>query len=453
MSKTFNMPKFFRTNLIVISLFLFSTAFLLYQHSTGTIWDFASYVLNAKFLFANGFYFEWLRPPLMPFLLGIFSLFGWLVSEYFYIVFVSVLHLFASVKLAKICKIKKEIFYALTLTPFLLNFGLLAGPYLLAFALLELSMAFLLEKKSSLSGIFLGLTVLAHYTTIIFLPLLLFNKKLRNIMISFLFFLFPLLPWLLFSQLTTGNFLTSFFDSYFLNISARQTFSASFAETAKQVLLFGNYYLLLFTFGLFYAFKKKKFEFFLFLSFAALALVSFLKIPFKHPVYLFNFLLPLAYFSSLALEKIKKEKMLPIILIVIITNFFFAINFFPFVRSLDYYKNALNKTDECMGISNEWVYLNYLGRPTTPPISISSMQEFTDEGYKIIYFKKTGEQFYKIDELKEFPVLFEDSEYLILGREDRCKKYEKVVHSITKERFGRFLSIEETFKFLFYGKI
>src|SRR3989338_9343912 len=82
-------------------LYLFSTIFFLWQHTTGISWDFTSYVLNAKYIFSNGLYFEWYRAPLMPFMLGILSVFGWKLAEYLFIVLVSSLYLFSCIKFSK----------------------------------------------------------------------------------------------------------------------------------------------------------------------------------------------------------------------------------------------------------------------------------------------------------------------------------------------------------------
>ena len=97
-----------KENLLIVFVFVSSTSFFIYQHSTGISWDFSVYVLNAKYIFSDGKYFEWLRPPLIPVFLGLFSLFGWKASEYLFIIFTSGLFLFSSIKLSKKLNLPKH---------------------------------------------------------------------------------------------------------------------------------------------------------------------------------------------------------------------------------------------------------------------------------------------------------------------------------------------------------
>ncbi|PIU01939.1 hypothetical protein COT68_00550, partial [bacterium (Candidatus Torokbacteria) CG09_land_8_20_14_0_10_42_11] len=65
LSKSFD---FIKKNKVITILFCLATAFFVIQHATGLSWDFIVYVLNAKYLFAKGFYFEWERPIVTPLL-------------------------------------------------------------------------------------------------------------------------------------------------------------------------------------------------------------------------------------------------------------------------------------------------------------------------------------------------------------------------------------------------
>ena len=95
----------FLKNKFIIFLYLASTAFFIYQHTTGLSWDFSVHALNAKYIFDSGYYFEWNRPPLPTFLIGIFSAFGWKAAEYLFIIAVSTLLFFSSLFFADIFKI------------------------------------------------------------------------------------------------------------------------------------------------------------------------------------------------------------------------------------------------------------------------------------------------------------------------------------------------------------
>ena len=200
-----------KENIIIISLFLFSTSFFIYQHTTGISWDFSSYVLNAKYLFSNGTYFEWFRPPLTPITIGIFSIFGWIIAEYLYIILVSSLFLFSSVKISKKFGVQKELFYIISLSFFTLNNGLNVGTELLTLSLLELVIVYLDNYKS---GIFMVLSILTRYNNIIYLPLLLFKKEPKKIFTSCILIGLILFPWLIFNFYKTGDPFTSITDLY-----------------------------------------------------------------------------------------------------------------------------------------------------------------------------------------------------------------------------------------------
>ena len=95
-----NFKEFIEKNKFSVFLFVISSFLFLYQH-LNLGWDFKAYVLNAKYLFYNGAYFETVRPPLVSLLMGFFLLFKGL-SEYLYLFFVSFLFFFSTIKLSDI---------------------------------------------------------------------------------------------------------------------------------------------------------------------------------------------------------------------------------------------------------------------------------------------------------------------------------------------------------------
>lgn len=447
LSKFFSLVK---KNKIITILFCLSTAFFIIQHTTGLSWDFVVYVLNAKYLFANGFYFEWERPIITPLLLGVFSFFGWLFAEYAYIIFASGLHFFATIKLSKQLKISPFIFYGLSLTPFLLIGGLSVGTELLYFALLELTIALILAKKSS-SGIFLSLATIAHYTNIIFLPLLLFNKKFKKILTSFILFALPILAWLLFNYILTGNALTSVVNSYALNVYFRGYLFTPF--NVKQFLAAASYYLIfaIASIALLIKNKKIKKEGLIMLLFFFLVIVSYIRIPLKSARYLFPIILPLAYFTTVFIKGLKTKTALKLITIIIIINFLFAFSsiFFAPLTNPAPFKQAtskieeIDKTKSCMLISNEWVFFNYLGRPTEPAPWKEKLNDSISEGNRILLYKSIAEPEYIKDKdfLYKFPVLEENEEYILLGNKSVCKP-EHIVDSTYLERLFKNTGIK-----------
>lgn len=207
-------------NWVLILLFILSTSFFIYQHYSTLAWDFGAYVLNAKYLFGSGNYFEHYRAPLASFLIGIFSIFGWKVAEYLFIVFVSSLFLFSTYELSDALGAKSWVIYLISLSPYVLLYGVWQGTELLSLALLELFIAFLIKKKR-FSSLFLGLACLTRYNFLIFLPLVIFYEDWKKIIESVAWFAIPFIPFFLFQFHFTGNMLTSIANSYLLNVKMR----------------------------------------------------------------------------------------------------------------------------------------------------------------------------------------------------------------------------------------
>ncbi|RLG10134.1 hypothetical protein DRN69_09505 [Candidatus Pacearchaeota archaeon] len=415
-------------NLIVFSiLFLISTSFFIYQHASGISWDFASYVLNAKYLFDDGLYFEWLRAPLPSLMLGSFSIFGWKSSEYLFIIFVSLIHLLASIKLSKNFKFNPILFYSLTLIPAMLNFSFLAGTELLSLALLEFGISYIFEKNNKkagiLSGLFFGLAITARYTNLLFIPLILFHKKAKKILISALFLAVPLIPWMIYNYVQTGNPLMSIGSSLLINISQRSGDFGFFMHSIE----FLRYYVLFLVGGIIVS--KKNAPFWVMTSFLIISLISFARIPNKEIRYLFNLILPCAYFSYAFFRSFGKKVLVISCMILVILSFGIAFSHPMKLTSISLYENVSNYLDKgCMYMSNMWVPLNYLGYNSEPaPVEFNKekIPKFIDDGKRIIYFKKmlNSDYFYVENKsfMKSFPVLNETEKYLILGKED-CKE-------------------------------
>src|SRR3989344_8285221 len=117
----------FIKNYLIYIIFILTVIFFLYQHYKILNWDFTVYILNAKYFFSQGNYFELYREPITPLLLGIFSIFTWKLSPYIYIIFVLFLHFYSSIKLAKKFNLHKNLYYLISISPFFLLEGLKNG--------------------------------------------------------------------------------------------------------------------------------------------------------------------------------------------------------------------------------------------------------------------------------------------------------------------------------------
>ena len=99
MKKIINKIKtFFLENPLVTALFVLSTLFFLVQHYFDFGWDFAAYIINAKYLFYGGNYYEVYRAPLISVIMAPLLPLG-KASQYLYVFLVSSLFLYSTKKL------------------------------------------------------------------------------------------------------------------------------------------------------------------------------------------------------------------------------------------------------------------------------------------------------------------------------------------------------------------
>lgn len=425
--KIFDVKNFFVKNSIILFLYLFSAIFFIFQHSSGVAWDFSAYVLNAKYLFAGGYYFEFFRPPLTPFLLGVFSVFGWIAAEYLYIIFVSTLYLFSCIKFAKTFGIDKKIFYALALNPFVLLYGLAEGTELLGLSLLILFVTYLSDSGKK-SGFFLFLAALTRYNNFLYLPLIFLRRNLRKIAVTLGIFSLTFLPWLLYNYFVTGSSLTSMADAYAFNIKYRDYIKMPMQ--AEQFLLAFNYLLPFFILGLLLNLKKIKEIDFIMVFVLILTIYSYFSTPIKLERYLFNLVLPSVYFSSILLTKWKNKIIFYILPILTVFIIFYG-NFLGLqYTKLDSnnYGEALKDLDDCMVASNGWVYINYLGSISDVPPREEQFANKIGEGYRIVLYKNIGEPPYTFNMtfLQQFPIIKETSFYILFGNKSICKPVYKV---------------------------
>ncbi len=416
-----NLIKKFLKEKYAFLIYILVTIFFIYQHTLGIGWDFASYILNAKYFFSNGNYFEWLRPPLTSFLIGIFSIFTWKLAPYFYIIFLTTLHFYSSLSLAKKFNINSNIYYIISLSPFFLINGITEGTEILSLSLLQLFLAYINNRGSSA---FLALSFLTRYPSIIFFPLILFKKDFKKILFDLFIFILILSPWLLYNYVLTGNALTSIADAYALNIKFRLEY-INFNFNILDVILIGNY-LLIFTFLYFIKnyknFNKKDFIIIIFL---ALFLISYLRTPVKIFRYLFLILIPLTYFSVKYLDKLKnKFKITFILLIISIIIFILSFSINKDLENFNIEKEAKNNLDNCNLMSNRWVPMNYIGVTALPAPRKELLQYYINEGNRILIFYKSDEPDYSNNKefLESFSVIKKTDSYILLGDNKKCNK-------------------------------
>ncbi|VVB74703.1 Uncharacterised protein [uncultured archaeon] len=456
--------EFIKNNKIFVLILLASTIYFCTQHFLTLSWDFSAYVLNAKYFLGQGAYFEPFRPPLAPALIGILSIFGWKSAEYIYIIIVSVFFAYSSHKLAKALSVNPTLFYALLLTPFALAQGMLAGTELLSLALLELGIAYALNKKP-LSGLALGAGMLTRYQMAMFTPIFLLDRNKKRFLLNIGLFFVTLAPWFIYNYIKYGNFLTSIADQYALNVLNR----ADIIQPAQigHLLAAQGIFLPLMIIGIILcavmlrekAERESKLpEFLVMIYVLAVTIYGYIASPLKDPRYLFLTILPAAYFSIKTIEwavlkfisgrnrlhKTQPEKVfLGIALIVLFAGIIFAVQDF---------KNLENRTaliseaaqninslglGECKLSSSAWVLLNYEGINALTLPKHGNLERTINLGAVALIFYDDNDPTYPLDEnyLNNLPTLFRGEGYVLFGTRT-CMKNTELLDKT-------FLEIEE----------
>ncbi len=417
---------------IIALFFALSTAFLIYQHTTGISWDFSVYVLNAQYIFSGGNYIEWYRSPLPSILIFILSPFGYLTAEYLYISMVSMLHLYACLKFAERFKLNRAIFYVLSLSVFILFRGMLVGSELLSLSLLMLFLTHIDNRKS---GMFLGLAFLARYSNIIFLPLLFmkdWRKDWKKIVTSLVLFLLVLSPWLVYNQVQTGSPFTSVFNSYALNVYFRKDYMFE-PPNPIDFLVAINFLTPLLLLGILKNMTLKKEDILMFLV-LLLSAFSYMNLPHKEARYLIALVIPAVYFSMIWLKDSKYRNV--IVFVIVALNVFSVALFLPhaYLEKDASYRKVVERMDDCGAKSNAWVPLTYLGKLTGPAPRQEMLNASIEKGYRIVLFKAAREPEYVKDGefLRRFPIIHEGEYYYIIGDTDKCLEVETIDKTYTQ---------------------
>ena len=466
----------------VYASFVLSTMFYIIQHyRVGISWDFAVYVMNGKFFFGAPEYFELGRAPLTSLLLGIFSFLG-IYGEYVYIIGVSLLFLYASIRLADALNLDASLFYTLSITPFTLMYGTFAGTELLSLALIELGVASIIEGR--VAGHWLALASLVRYPNIPVILLLLgylnFRKSIQNSAV----FAAVWIPWLLYNRLFFDNLFASLANTYLLNIASRA--NAQYYFSLMEFLLTMNITLLLLVVGILLPLyegmhtllrkgnltmaKRDVMSFALVALLLILPLTSMITMPVKIPRYLFILIAPSVVFFLKGVQKKRfanKKNMALLLAALLIINCIFA--FSHLIRSNaddpERYKTAAriavsSPVKNCSFMSDEWVPLNAVGFSARPiPPYRKNYEYFLDKGYAYLIFYSYEEFYAKLppnsialrDEylisneiLKTAPVIYSDASFMLIGDPKKCRGREMQYVNIYLDWYQENMRLNES---------
>jgi len=419
-------------------VFVLTTFIFVLQHVNQGSWDFHAYVLNSEYWFHRGSYFEPFRPPLTAFVVGLLGLIlPRLAAEYAFIVLVSLLFGYGTVRFARAAKLNPVWFYLISSNAYLLLVGLVDGSELLTFALLELFVASLIENRDS--GGYLGLMSLARYTGFSFVPLLLAHGKVKKIAKNVVFFVLPLVPWFIYNFVKWGNWFTSIADQYANNIYFRDYMwgpmqLSHFVRVANVQSVFA---LVGFGVVVYELFKhrrqlRKERANLLVLAVAVLSVYTYGLAPLKLHRYLFNLLLPISYFAYKGVVQVvtwcerlridQKKWVTIFVLVIFALGYVVALSDASIVKfdRARYLRGIadLKAKEGCAVSSNAWVELTYYGFAAGDFPRRELLNRSLERGEIVVLFKYIGEPQYADDEvfLHEFAVVKQTSEYIILGK-------------------------------------
>ncbi len=416
-------------NKTIFLLFLIITSIFLYQHSTGISWDFSVYEMNAHYLLTGKGYFEIGRPPLASLLL--------FLGPQVYIIIVSIIMLFASISFSNKYKINPTLFYSLIMTPFIIVNGLSVGTELLSLALTLLIFAY---RDSTLGGFFYGLSILTRYGNIIN-GILLINRDYKLMIKSLIISFLVLMPWLIFNWELMGHPLYSFADQYALNVVMREMRPFTILNLIIDLFIVGGVLVLFFIKGI--NFDRENL---IFILFFVIQLLFYSRIPYKEVRYLFNIIIPLAFFSSRVIKNYW--------VVLLITALLLPFYWYNLVSPVPYQRVVGLVNNSCFILSNGWVYLNYLGVNSSPAPYYYLINDSLSKGNILVLFKWINDPSYVLNRslINSLPIVYEDPSVYIIG--SGCNPTHYFFHSYLSElnetlsRSNQSISVNDILKLI-----
>jgi len=374
--------EYLKSRRLLLGYFAFVTLLMIYQHSQGWAWDFSVYSLNGQYLFHEQVYMEWKRPPLLPFILGVFQfIFSMKASEYLFILLNSAFFLFSSLKFSRIYDLNPLYLYVLVMSPYAVFYGALEGTELLFLSFLTLMLA---EIHRPRAGAWFGMAFLTRYTGALFVLLILFQKNMKKIVKTLFISGLIVLPWLIFNYIVLGHPFASMADSYALDVVERGLTTPFKPQDLFLMTGLGIPFALLYV---------KEMDFDLtdaLMIFTSLIIVSRqLTTKVKVRRYLYDLSLPVAFLAVKGLNLLENpERIFYIILGVYLIGSGFLIAEPDALTDSRSFEQASEDVGFCKSVSNRWPMLSYAGTPTGPlEAQLRSEEEYLEEGYKIVRFE------------------------------------------------------------------
>lgn len=369
---------------VLVSFFIFAALEFFFLRD----WDMLVRILNADYLFHDGYYFEPERALLESVIIGLFS---YPFGSYAVYAFIAVTIFLFAFSLKEFASAFKSDFYLtllLLMSPFIIFYGIKNGSDLFVMSFIILFVVYV-KKKSPLSGLFMGLAFLSKYYAILFIPILLFmlrknRKDITHFFLAILILIATLIPYFVYNFIEFGNFIFTFAMA-FLDFTVEVSNSMPFVYAGLEELVVPVIAIAV----LFITWKSRKIKKVLSLNIYIL-LVGLVISGYIYyasnwlmvgGLGTFRFALPLLIFSSLILSSFLKKQdilwLVPFFVISLIIAILIMEPMIPqtgtgeFKAAISDFSSVYNTTN-CTVSSNFWVELDYYGLPAESGINYSS---------------------------------------------------------------------------------
>ena len=373
---------------IILAYLILLIAFFFIQFNLLQNWDMIVRILNANYLFHNGFYFENQRALFESFLIGLLSYPLGNYVVYGFLAIAAILMLYSLYDFSKAFKIQFIILMFAFFNPFTIMYIAKNGSEIFLISFLLLYLAAIKRRRYSAS-LFLALAFLSKYDALYFSPLLLFlflngkaSNSIKKVLVSIAVFLASLIPYFIYNLLTYGNIIYTFALSYlyYINVGSLPRFNyTGLIELVIPLILAA----IIFSSkknreGFSKKVKKLRFELSLLSVSFIIGLYTYVAANgfFLNNLGVYRFaLLPTSLLSIIVLLFSNKEDVLKLFIfsaVSIILAFYLLSLSLPgyYSVSIAYEAKALfasaYNTTNCTVMSKDWVYLDYVGLPASP---------------------------------------------------------------------------------------
>ena len=404
-------------------VYLVSTCLMVFQQLSGWNWDFNVYSMNGEYIFTEGIFMEWLRPPLAAFLMGLPQLVvSRSVAELLFVVFTSTLFLYSSVKVCRQHDLELSYFYPLLMTPITVFYGTMNGTEMLS---LSFGMLFFSEINRKRSGIWLGLSFLARYPYAVLIPLVLTQKNLWKSIKTVLLSAVPVLVWMGYNFVETGFALKSFANYLGLQLIGRSMHDPLNPINLVLVGLPVTPLLLLYVKEEFRSrIDFRSTEVLFVLGFVAVNLVLYMVSNPKPIRYLYPMAFPIAYFSTRLLQSEDKlelfyrefdcRRVLRVVSVISLVGAVVLTVSNP-LGPPENFRQAADSAGDCMVKSQIWPHISYSGTPALP-IAQTNASKAVQQGYRIVDYRDL-----EYGGTADLPVVENTSTYTTYGNSSLCR--------------------------------